>query len=126
MTKYLFFLTQHNEITTHQHGFVQGRSHLSNLLRSLEDWTFSLDNGHGVDVVFLDFQKAFDTVPHHRLLHKLGAYGVNNQVLRWLKNFLCFRCQRVLVDGESSDWYDVVSGVPQGSVFGPVTFYHLC
>ena len=64
------FLTQHNVITTHQHGFVQGRSCLSNLLRSLEDWTFSLDNGHGVDVVFLDFQKAFDTVPYHRLLHK--------------------------------------------------------
>ena len=116
------FLTQHNVITTHQHGFVQGRSCLSNLLQSLEDWTFSLDNGHGVDVVFLDFQKAFDTVPHHRLLHKLGAYGVNNQVLRWLKNFLCFRCQRVLVDGESSDWYDVVSGVPQSSVLGPLLF----
>ena len=116
------FLTQHNVITTHQHGFIQGRSCLSNLLRSLEDWTFSLDNGHGVDVVFLDFQKAFDTVPHHRLLHKLGAYGVNNQVLRWLKNFLCFRRQRVLLDGESSDWYDVVSGVPQGSVLGPLLF----
>ena len=80
------FLTKHNVIITH-HGFVQGRSCLSNLLQSLEDWTFLLDNGHGFDVVFLDFQKAFDTVPHDCLLHKLGAYGVNNQVLRWLKNF---------------------------------------
>ena len=64
-----------------------GRSCLTNLLQSLGDWTFSLDNGHEVDVVFLEFQKAFDTVPHHRLLHKLAAYGINNQVLRWLITF---------------------------------------
>ena len=52
---------EHNAITVHQHGFVQGRSCLTNLLQSLEDWTFSLDNGHEVDVVFLDFQKTFNT-----------------------------------------------------------------
>ena len=63
--------------------------------------------------MFFDFQKAFDTVPHHHLLHKLAAYGVNNQILRWLKNFLCFSCQRVLVNGESSELYDFVSEVPE-------------
>jgi len=75
--------------------------------------------GHSIDVVFLDFKKAFDSVPHCRLLTKLKGYGISNECLDWINNFLCNRNQRILVNGESSKWY---SGVPLGSVLGPLLF----
>ena len=74
------------------------------------------------DVVVLDFSKAFDVVPHQRLLHKLDHYGIRGTTLNWIQNFLTTRAQKVVVDGSSSESARVRSGVPQGTVLGPLLF----
>ena len=73
-------------------------------------------------MVYLDFQKAFDKVPHQRLLLKLKAHGIGNDVINWIERWLTHRRQRVIVDGEISNWKSVLSGVPQGSVLGSILF----
>ena len=82
-----------------QHGFRRGRSCLTNLLIFLDSVTEELDNGGSVDVIYLDFAKAFDKVPHHRLLRKLEGYGVSGRLLEWVKGWLLNRWQRVGVGG---------------------------
>ena len=115
-------LNNNNLLAEEQHGFREGRSCLSNLLTTLEDWTKMLDEKDCVDVAYLDFSKAFDLVSHKHLLLKLQKCGINGQVGNWIKAFLENRKQRVVIRGYSSDELDVLSGVPQGSVLGPILF----
>ena len=116
------FLVKHKLINTSQHGFLKAWSCLTNILCFLEEITEWVDEGSPVDVVYLDFQTAFDKVPHQRLLLKLKAHGLGNDVINWIEKLLTHRRQRVIVDGEISNWKSVLNGVPQGSVLGPILF----
>ena len=111
-----------NLFSKKQFGFITSRSTTLQLLEVLDKWTQAVDSGENVDCIYMDFQKAFDKVPHKRMISKLKSYGIEDPILSWIENYLADRKQKVIIHGKSSEWKDVTSGIPQGSVLGPLLF----
>ena len=105
-----------------QHGFLKGKSCCTNLLEFFEHITTKFDDGKATDIIYLDFSKAFDKVPYKQLLSKIKSFGIDGKIFNWLEDWLKNRKQRVVLNGKSSNWQDVLSGIPQGSVIGPLLF----
>ena len=97
-------MASNNLFSDAQHGFISGRSCSTNLIAVLDKWSEALDNGLPVDAIYLDFAKAFDSVPHIRLLTKLKGYGIDGNVCGWIRQFLIGRRQRVQVGRSLSNW----------------------
>ena len=115
-------LDKYGILCDQQHGFRHKRSCETQLITTINDFATALNNSEQVDAIFLDLSKAFDTVPHKRLCYKLSFYGIRGTLLKWIECFLTDRTQQVIINDKCSDSLPVLSGVPQGSVLGPLLF----
>ena len=115
-------LESNHILNDYQYGFRPSHSCQAQLISIVEELQLALDCHQQVDLIMLDFSKAFDTVPHQHLLKKLSFYGIDGKLHHWLSTWLTKRSQRVVVDGCESEYVSVLSGIPQGTVLGPVMF----
>ena len=113
------FLMRNNLIKDSQHGFMQGKSCCTNLLEFLEAVTGTVDGGRPMDVIYLDFAKAFDKVPRERLMAKVRAHGVHPELARWINAWLSDRRQRVILNGKRSSWKEVLSVSHRAASWAP-------
>jgi len=118
----LGFLLRKGIINKNQHGFISNHSTCTNLLECTHDWLVSLNSSHTTDIIYIDFSRAFDSIVHNKLLYKLETYGITGKLLYWISSFVQDRYQCVVIENFFSSVAKVISGVPQGSVLGPILF----
>ena len=116
------YIHMNDLISSDQHGFLAGRSTCTNLISCLNDWTNLCNSCTNFDIIYFDFARAFDTVSHRKLLLKLRKLGIGGSILRWLEVFLTGRVQHVRVGKSLSPPEPVLSGIPQGTILGPLLF----